>query len=290
VSGAPTIAAALDSAARRLAAAAIPEPRREARLLLGEAAALGIEALLAYPERSLAAAAAMRFETLVARRAAREPLAQILGRREFWSLSFEVTRDTLVPRPESETLVEAGLALVTDRDAPLRLLDLGTGTGCLLLALLSELPRARGLGIDLSAAALAVAERNAAALGLAGRAEFALGDWGAASGRTFDLVVSNPPYVPEADIATLEPEVARHEPALALAGGPDGLACYRALARSLPGLLAPGGRAALEVGLGQMDAVAGIMAAAGLAEQGRRLDLAGIPRCLIIAPAPLTNS
>lgn len=281
-----TIAEALAFAAARLGAARVREPRLEARLLLGHAAGLALEQIVANPDRPLGAALQARFARLVDRRAGREPLAHITGRREFWSLPFKVTPNTLTPRPESETLVEAAFALVTDREARLCILDLGTGTGCLMLALLSELTNAAGLGVDLSEPAIRVARDNAVALGLARRARFLVGNWGAALGSRFDLVVANPPYVPEGKIDRLEPEVARFEPRLALAGGRDGLAAYRALAPRLPGLLAPTGRALLEIGQCQGDGVAEIMTAAGLGVLDRRADLAGIERCLILAPVP----
>jgi release factor glutamine methyltransferase len=181
------------------------------------------------------------FEALIARRAAREPLALIVGHREFWSLDFAASPDTLVPRADSETLIEAALAEFPARDAALRMLDLGTGTGCLLLAGLHEFPAAFGVGVDRLPAVAALARRNAASLGLAGRAAFVCADWAAPLAGRFDLVLCNPPYIPAAEVATLMPEVALHEPASALDGGSDGLDSYRAVIPRLPGLLAPGG-------------------------------------------------
>ncbi len=283
-----SLQAALEDATRRLAAGGIAEARLDARVLLCDAAALTVERLLSQPERALEPEAAARLERHLARRIAREPLAQILGRREFWSLPFAVTPATLVPRPESEILIEAALSLVPDRRQPLRILDLGTGTGCLLLALLSELPDSTGLGVDASLAAARIARQNAAALGLRGRAKFLVGDWGHSfADASFDLILANPPYVPEGEIDGLEPEIARYEPRQALSGGADGLACYRALAPGLARLLSPGGQALLEVGRGQIDRVATLLAEAGLGEAGRRWDLAGIPRCLIMGPAAI---
>ena len=281
-----TVAAVLAGGALRLEVAGVRGPGREARLLLSYAADLPLEQMIAQPDRPLGRAACARYAQLVERRARRQPLAQITGQREFWSLVLKVTPDTLTPRPESETLVEAALAHVSDRGAPLRLLDLGTGTGCLLLALLSELPKAEGVGVDLSEAAVRVARENATALGLAGRASFLVGDWGSALGSSFDLLVANPPYVPTGEIDGLEPEVAGFEPRLALAGGPDGLAEYRALARRLSSLLSSDGRALLEIGQGQGAPVADIMAAVGLSVSDRRADLAGIERCLVLASGP----
>ncbi len=280
-----TVDQALATAAARLNATGVPESRLEARVLAAAALGLTREAMLAHGDAAVEATAAARLAGYVTRRAAGEPTARILGRKEFWSLEFEVTADTLVPRPETETLVEAALASVTERGAALSLLDLGTGTGCLLLALLSELPNARGLGVDLNPGAVAVAQRNAATLGLAGRATFACGDFAATpeADQQFHIVVSNPPYIPDGDIAGLSREVARFEPRLALAGGPDGLAAYRVLAARLPRLLAPSGAAFVEIGQGQDRAVARIMTSAETAVLAEFSDLAGIVRCLAIS-------
>jgi release factor glutamine methyltransferase len=276
-----SIAEALRDARQALAAAGVESPQGEARLLLAHATGIATEGLVAHPERKLDTTQGERFSALLARRVRREPMAHILKQREFWSLPFRVTADTLTPRPESETLIEAALAGLTDRRAPLRILDLGTGTGCLLLALLGELPRATGVGVDRSIAALAVAEENARRLGLVPHAAFRPGDWGRGLGERFNLVITNPPYIRTQDIGTLEPEVAVYEPPLALDGGADGLEAYRAIAAELAGLLAEGGFAVLEIGAGQADAVSGIMMAAGLQEPAVHADLAGVPRCLV---------
>ena len=216
---------------------------------------------------------------------ARRPISQILGHREFWSLDFEVTEATLDPRPDSETLVAAVLERMA---SPARILDLGTGTGCLLLSLLHERPGAWGLGIDRSPAAAAVAARNARRLGLGARAAFAVSDWDSALSGTFEAVVSNPPYIPDAEIEGLAPEVAWHEPRSALAGGVDGLDAYRRIARVLPSLLAPGGLAALEVGAGQAPDVARLLAAEGLVEIATAHDLASVER-VVLAKKGLAN-
>jgi release factor glutamine methyltransferase len=268
--------AALDWAARALRDMGIEDARREARLLLEHCA--GSEAGDGQP---LPAGAIADLEALIERRRNREPVSQILGQWEFWSLPFFVTAATLTPRPDTETLVQAALDLLPDRGATLRLLDLGTGSGCLLLALLHDLPAARGLGIDRSPEALAVAERNASALGLADRAQFALGDWAEGLSGSFDLIVSNPPYIPRDEIPSLMPEVSRHEPLIALDGGVDGLDCYRQMAPQIAARLAPGGLALLEVGQGQADSAAAILAAAGLEPAGVRADLGGRKRCVI---------
>lgn len=271
---------ALRRGAEALAAAGIPDPRREARLLLSHAARLPLAALLRDPERPVDAAEAAGFDAHVARRAGREPLALILERQEFWSLSFAVSPATLIPRADSEAVVEAALAARPDPAAPLRVLDLGTGTGCLLLAVLHERPAAWGAGVDLSPDAARLAARNAGALGLAARSAFVCADWDAPLRGRFDLVLSNPPYVETGAIAGLMPEVARHEPARALDGGADGLAAYRRIVARLPALLAPGGVAVLELGEGQSGSVGALAAAAGLPRQETRRDLAGIARAL----------
>ena len=274
------MAEALRHGTERLRHAGIDSPRREARLLLGHALGRSQTDLLAVPADVIDPGS---FLSLVARRAAREPLAHILGTREFWSLDFEVSPATLIPRPDSETLIEAALAAFPDRHAVRRVLDLGTGTGCLLLAALTEFPGAFGIGLDRTPLALALARRNARRLGLGARAAFAAGDWAHAIAGRFDLVLCNPPYVPTGEIGGLMPEVARYEPASALDGGLDGLRAYAALLPELPRLLAPGGAAVLELGHGQAEAVAGLATRAGLTTLSRT-DLAGIPRALVGRP------
>ena len=276
-----TIGALLGEAAVRLKAAGIEAPLREARLLLGHAAALPQSTLIGWPERAVDAESAGRFETLLARRLAHEPVSRILGRREFWSLDFAVTADTLDPRPDTETLVEAVLAQLPDRRAPLRLADFGTGSGCILLALLSELPNAWGIGLDRSESAAGIAKANAAVLGLAQRAAFAVGDWGAALTGSVDLVVSNPPYIPSATIARLDPEVRHYDPHAALDGGADGLDAYRRLLPDAARLLCPGGIAALEIGVGQAAGVVSLCQEVGLQTLAIRADLAGIERVVL---------
>jgi release factor glutamine methyltransferase len=276
----------LAAATRRLQAASVEAPRLDARLLMSAASGRSLEALVAEPEWGLSEDDCLHFEALIARRLRREPVARILGQREFWSLPFRLGPATLVPRPESETLVEAALELAGTSGSGLKVLDLGTGSGCLLLAFLDERASAEGIGVDLSEAACSTARENAAALGLAARARFFVGDWDAALDARFDLVLANPPYVPDGEIPALAPEVARFEPRLALAGGPDGLACYRSLAPVLARRLEAGGYALIELGAGQGNAAAGIMAGAGLHVFSRRMDLAGNERCLIISSAP----
>jgi release factor glutamine methyltransferase len=221
----------------------------------------------------------------VARRVRREPMAYILGEREFWGLPFKVSPAVLVPRPDSETVIEAALALLPDRRRPWRILDLGVGSGCLLLTLLKEYEEASGVGLELSGTALAVAQDNAAALGVSSRARLQVGDWRqpgwhGSLGGPFDLVVSNPPYIPAEDVAGLMPEVAQFEPRLALDGGLDGLDAYRAIVAAVSHLLHPGGHLLVEIGQGQVPEIARLFRSAGMAIEGPWKDLAGIDRVL----------
>lgn len=281
---ADTLGDILAAAAERLRLAGVEGPRRDARFLMGEVLGLSTAEMVAHPERPLSAAEAAAVEAAVARRARREPVSRILGEREFRGLRFALTADTLDPRPDSEVVVETALRLLEGVAAP-RVLDLGTGTGCLLLAVLAERADAMGTGLDAAAGAVAAAAANAEALGLAARARFVRGDWRqagwtAALGAPFDLVIANPPYIPDADIADLEPEVREFEPRLALAGGADGLAPYRVLVPALAELLAPRGGVVFEVGIGQADAVAGMLAAAGMTDVAASADLGGVARAV----------
>lgn len=279
-----TVGAARRETARRLARAGIDGAGLDARLLVGSVLDGGAAAVLGHPERDLSPEQGRKLADRVGRRERRQPLARILGRREFWRHSFRVGNDTLIPRPESETLIEAALDRFPRRDAPLSILDLGTGGGCLLLSLLGELPGASGVGIDISPAALAVAAANADDLGLARRTRLAAGDWGRAVGGRFDLIVANPPYVASGELGGLMPEVADHEPRIALDGGADGLACHRAIARQLAGLAAAGGIVVLEVGAGQASRVAALVRRHRLRVVEIRDDLAGIERCIVATP------
>jgi release factor glutamine methyltransferase len=275
--------ALLRDTAVALTAAGIDNVRFEARLLLSHATGLAIEQLISRGPDVAPAAAASALRELTARRVRREPMAYILGEREFWGLPFKVSPAVLIPRPDSETVIETVLDLLPDRSRRLRILDLGLGSGCLLLTLLREYPEAIGVGIDASEAALAVAQANAEALGVAPRARLSTGDWREAGWMDrlegpFDLLVSNPPYVESAAVEGLMPEVARHEPRLALDGGADGLAAYRIIAAAAPALLGPGGWAIVEVGEGQAPAIASLFASAGLEPGPARADLGGIER------------
>jgi release factor glutamine methyltransferase len=280
----PSWGAAVTAAAARLAAVGISDSRREARLVL--ALALGVEpaTVLGYHERTLEPAAAARFESLVRRRESREPFSRMAGKRGFWTLELALSPETLDPRPDSETLIRAALGRFPGRESPLRVLDFGTGSGSLLLALLAEYPNASGIGVDRLAGAVTTARRNAAAAGLADRARFLVGHWGAALDTAVDVILSNPPYIPSDLIDTLAPEVARYEPRQALDGGVDGLGAYRELAPELRRLLKVGGSAFIEVGAGQAASVAAIMAQQGLVLTELARDLAGIERCAIFTP------
>lgn len=285
-----TLEQAVAEATRRLAGAGIEAPRRDARLLVCSLLGGGPELLLARPERRLSDSEAATVEAAVARRLRREPISRILGRREFWSLEFLLDAETLDPRPDSETLVEAVLQWAAQDDKALRLLDLGSGSGCLLLALISELPRASGLGIDIAAGAVAVATENARRLGLSGRAAFIPGSWQDAlprpeGGEPWDIVISNPPYVPTGDIETLEAEVSAYDPVRALDGGADGLDAYRALIPKAAAVLRATGLLALEVGEGQAGAVKGLLQKAGFSTVWTARDLSGIERCVLATQA-----
>ncbi|MBM3504082.1 MAG: peptide chain release factor N(5)-glutamine methyltransferase [Alphaproteobacteria bacterium] len=276
-----TVGRVLCQATRRLRTVGIEGPRRDARLLLEASARLSRETLLADPHQPIPVGVGNEFFSFVERRAAGEPVSRILGRREFWGLSFYLSKETLDPRPDSETLIATALAL-RDRCRPCRLLDLGTGTGCLLLAYLQENRLASGVGIDRSFDAVRTARRNAQMLGLRDRAQFVVGDWSTAVSAEFDLVLANPPYVAAAEIASLSPEVRAYDPHVALSGGADGLEAYRRLAPMIRSLLRSGGVAVIEVGAGQADPVASLFGAAELIVTDRPRDLAGIARCLVL--------
>lgn len=275
-----TIGAATLWAQKALSGAGIDGARSEARLLVRLATGFSTERQIADPEIRLDEDQMTALRDSVARRSRHEPMAQILGRREFWSLDFVVTPETLDPRPDSETVIAAVLGGLDSRTESYQVLDLGTGTGCLLLALLSELPAATGVGVDIEPETARVAQTNAERLGLSERAGFIAGDWTAALDCRFDVVVCNPPYVPTSEIETLQPEVARFEPRRALDGGPDGLECYRALLPVLPGVLKPSGMAVFEVGAGQAGAVTDLLLRYGFTGHAQHADLAGTQRCV----------
>ena len=276
-------------AADRLRQSGLPSAELDARLLLEHVCEIDHETVIREPERPLNEAQAEIFERLLRRRLKREPVARITGVRSFWKHDFRLAPETLDPRPDTETLIEAALSLISEaggRQAPLDILDLGTGSGCLLLSLLVEAPGARGLGTDISAAALACAKANAGALGLGDRVGFLQADWLDTLRGSFDLIVTNPPYIPTNEIDALAPEVAGYDPRHALDGGADGLEAYRKIIASLARVLAPGGWAILEVGDGQAPALRELLADANFefAADGFRefADLSGKIRCVAV--------
>jgi len=263
--------------------AGIESPELDARILIGHALGLDHARLAASAHQQISDLSAAQIERFAARRLAGEPIARILGQKEFWSLPFAITPAVLVPRPETEIVVELALALLDldgARSRVLRIADLGTGSGAILLALLSELPNAHGIGADIDKNALAVARSNATRLHLGNRATFLVSDYGAALEGPFDLIVSNPPYVASGDIATLAREVREHDPHHALDGGADGLAAYRVIAADAPRLLKPAGHLVVEIGAEQQIAVEEVFSAAGLAFGDVRHDLSGIARAV----------
>jgi len=279
-----TVEAARRALAARFTAAALDTAELDARLLLCAALKLDLTGLITSGARQLTAGETQLIEAFVARRLNGEPVARILGEKEFWGLPLKLSAETLVPRPDTETVVELALELL--REAPLpdpaiRMLDIGTGTGAILLALLSEQPGAFGVGTDISEGALATARENAVALSFASRATFVNCSYASALKGPFDLVVSNPPYIPSADIARLAEEVRGHDPHAALDGGADGLDAYRALIPQAAQLLSDGGVLVVEAGYDQARDIEGLMTAAGLTVPSPpKADLGGIPRAI----------
>jgi release factor glutamine methyltransferase len=271
--------ALLSAAASRLAAAGVEEPRRDARLLLADALGVDSGALLTMDTLGGEEQGARRFAAMVARRERREPFAYIAGLKGFWDLSFAVGPGVLIPRPETEMLIEAALRGFADNTQKLAMLDMGVGSGCLLLTLLHLYPNAHGTGVDRSADALYWAGRNADRLALAARCAWVHGEWGDAPAGPFDLIVSNPPYIASGMLARLEPELG-FEPAMALDGGAQGLDAYRALAPQISRRLSRGGLALIEIGQGQERQVPSILADAGLETIACSADLQGVPRCV----------
>lgn len=282
-----SIRQAFVEAARTLREAGIETPELDARLLLCHAAGLSHEDYIARAREALGPDAALLLDGAIARRLKREPVARITGAREFYGRRFGLGPDTLDPRPDTETLIAAALDIAGKkgwRDKPLKLLDLGTGSGCILVTLLAELPKASGLGTDLSPGALAIAAANAKAHGVSDRASFLAADWLDAVTGTFDLILSNPPYLASGEIAGLAEEVANYDPRLGLDGGPDGLDAYRRIAARACDHLAEDGRLLVEIGPAQGEAVTTILAGAGLRPGealGVRRDLAGRPRVVV---------
>ena len=274
---------ALSLLAQAFRTAGIEDADVDARLLVGHALHLDRARLIAQSDRILEAREINVISALAARRLKREPVSRILGQKEFWSIALAITPDVLVPRPETETVVEGALDFVVRgglRMEKLRILDIGTGSGALLLALLRELPNATGTGTDISTGALKVARENAARCGVEGRCTFVVCDIASVVEGPFDLLVSNPPYIAHDEITSLAPEVKNYDPTVALDGGDDGLAAYRAIAADAKRLLAPGARMFVELGAGQEAAVRDLFTNVGLTAGIARTDLAGIPRVL----------
>lgn len=279
--GAGTARNALATAVTRLRAAKVPDPARDARLLLAHAMGVASDRLLLHLDEPLQPEGAERFSAALDARERRQPVSQIIGLRQFWGRAFKVTRDVLDPRPETEVLVAAAL------EAPFAtVLDLGTGSGAIILSLLAERPDARGLGVDLSAAALAVARANATQLDLTARADFRQSDWFEKVEGGFDLIVSNPPYITAAEMTALAPETRDWEPAQALTPGEDGLEAYRRIAEAVGAHLNPGGRLLLEIGPSQPKAVSDLLRAAGFTDIGLLRDLDGRPRVVTAQDVP----
>ncbi|MGB0681506.1 MAG: peptide chain release factor N(5)-glutamine methyltransferase [Magnetovibrionaceae bacterium] len=274
-----TCGEALDQTTQRLKEAGLEDARSEARLLVEAATGLSRSRLFGFPETEVTPEQALRLRELADRRAGGEPVARLSGVKEFWSLPFLLSDETLVPRPDSETLVELALTKAS-KDEAMAILDLGTGSGCLLLSLLHELPNAVGIGVDLAPGACRTAGRNAQALGLDARAMFCQGNWTSGVQGPFDLIVSNPPYIRAGDIPALSPEVRDHDPLLALDGGQDGLDAYRHLASVAPALLNPGGWVVFEIGFDQAEAVSVLLAAVGMERIEAGRDLAGRDRVI----------
>jgi len=277
-SAATTRAEALSRLAEAFREEGFDEPLREARLALCAACKVSPEAVIAASDEALGPAASLLGQFAL-RRARREPYSKIVGKREFWGIPLVVSRDVLDPRPETETVVEAALALFVDRRREsIRILDLGIGSGALLCALLGEFPAASGLGVDRSEDAARIARLNVEACGLAGRAEVCVGNWTDGVDGPFDLIVSNPPYVPSSALADLPPEVRDFDPPLALDGGADGLESFRAVIPAAARLMAPEGLLLVEVGAGQACSVVAITARAGFVDSTTWRDLAGVER------------
>ncbi|MHA1539005.1 MAG: peptide chain release factor N(5)-glutamine methyltransferase [Alphaproteobacteria bacterium] len=280
-----TVQTLLMQAAKQLKPLVQDTAKHETRLLLAYTLNETKEKLIAYPETLVSSAAEDAFNARIKRRLAHEPIAKIIGVKEFWGRNFIVSQDVLDPRPDSETLIETAIKHFPDKKSPLKILDLGTGSGCLLLTLLDEYPVANGVGLDISKEALKIAEKNATELGLKNRATFLEGDFSEinllVSGKNFDMVITNPPYIALKDRESLDPEVREYDPTSALFGGIDGLDAYRNIADSVKNQLSQKGFLFVEAGIGQGEKIKEIFTRTGFSFVGFECDLSGIERCLI---------
>jgi len=276
-----TITAAMKYATSKLSAAGIQEPRLDSKILLCHAAKIEQLIILSNPERLLSPETIKLFDELIQRRALREPVSHLVGQREFWSLPFKVSPDVLDPRPESEILVQAAIDSIENKEKVISALDVGTGSGCLIISLLRELPLASGVGVDISEPALCIARSNAEHNLVSDRIKFIRSSWGEGLSERFDIIISNPPYIPIKEKHLLEPEVSHYEPGLALFGGYDGLASYRQLCFSLLKLLKPNGVVIIECGKGQAQSVIQIFNDSSFIHLKTLLDLNDVERCCI---------
>ena len=266
---------------KELTAAEFEKPHLDARLLLAHAANINSVKIFGYPEDTVDSHTVKNAYAMLKRRKRGEPVAYIVGKKEFWSISFFVTRDTLIPRPESEIIIETILNNIPDKTQNLSILDLGTGSGCLLLTLLSELPNARGIGVDISLKACAIAQQNTANMNLEKRAKIIHGDWMNQITEKFDIIVSNPPYIQDAEIETLDESVRDFEPKLALSGGYDGLVSYRKIIDHSRNHLNEKGFIAVEIGINQATKIAKIFTHFGFSVKQITHDLANFERCIL---------
>jgi release factor glutamine methyltransferase len=266
---------------RELSLSKIENPQLEARILLAFASGVKQTRIIGYPEDKLDNSIISNLEKIMARRKTGEPIAYITGVKEFWSLDFNVTKETLIPRPDSETIVQSVLDTITNHMDHISILDLGTGSGCLLLALLSELPKAIGVGIDISSRSCKIAKKNAKELGLNNRAKFYQGNWMEGIHDQFDIIVTNPPYVAEPDMEFLDREIRLFEPHLALSGGPDGVAAYRLIAKESITRLKTAGILVVEIGINQAQSIRDIFVQNGLKIIKTQRDFSNIDRCIL---------
>ncbi len=275
------ISETLEESYKILERAGICSYRLDSQLLLAESLKSSREYVIGYPEKELSSESHQIFSSLISRREKREPVSQILGKREFWGMEFKVNRHVLDPRPDSEILIETAIKLFKNRDKKLKILDVGTGSGCLLFSLLKEFPNAHGVGIDISFEALSVAKDNSVNLGLANRTKLVLTSLTEGIKGKFDLVISNPPYIKSGEIDYLEPEIRYYEPICALSGGIDGLYFYKQLSLNIPYILKSDGYVIFEIGKGQLNQVSEMLKSNNFCEINYARDYKNIERCVV---------